>query len=57
MHEVMNKTTSMPKSVLLYELDKVRSLDLETSVVIMRKECKENIRPTQKGNFLYQLEI
>ena len=53
----MNKTTSMPKSVLLYELDKVRSLDLETSVVIMRKECKENIRPTQKGNFLYQLEI
>ena len=27
----MDRTTSVPKSVLRYELDKVRSLDLETS--------------------------
>ena len=57
MDKVMDRTTSMPKYVLLYELEKIRSLDLETSLVILRKECEENIRPTHRKELSFSTEL
>ena len=37
----LDRTTSVPKSVLCYLLDKVRSIDLETSLSQSCSECKD----------------
>ena len=44
----MDRTTSVPKSVLGYELDKVRSLDLETSL-------SQSLKDQRTYNFIAKL--
>ena len=48
MYDVMDRTTSVPKSVLGYELDKVRSLDLETSL-------SQSLKDQRTYNFIAKL--